>query len=197
MLRHIRVFTMFHKVTLITSLCILVSALSSCKQSLQNKILLFESNPVVFPDQMIQLSGDERIGLNVLNDTIQKFILYIDSNECQTCRISNMSPYLQLYNEANNGTLFQIIIILEPSLNLQDNTFIFRRIAQKQYPFFVFADINNLFSSLNPIIQQDYRLHSFLLNKRNYPVLVGDPTKGEKMYNLFHKVLQKPINNEN
>ena len=43
----------------------------------------------------------------------------------------------------------------------------------------------------NSFIPGDARFHAFLIDRSRHPVMVGDPTRSEKLWQLFEQTLQQ------
>ena len=63
-------------------------------------------------------------------------------------------------------------------------------------PYPVYVDKENLFQTSNPSIPDDSRYHTFLLDRNNRVVLVGNPLASNAMRSLFRKTLDNMLAND-
>ena len=89
---------------------------------------------------------------------------------------------------------FEVMFIFSPTKS--QSKLIYRSLATNKFPHVVWFDTNNKFRVHNGFIPKDTRFHTFLLNKQNEIVFVGDPLYNNELNNLFKKVLYNLMLNE-
>lgn len=162
-------------------LCISSCSNNSTKRMYERMI----SQTISLPETLIPVSDGFILSDN--NPNVEKFrlIVYIDSEECSSCRITDFSRYIAFFEEfvdSKDCVLLPIISISETDVGS-----VSYRIKHLHFPFCFFLDINNSFLELNPFIPTDRRFHSFLIDPSGHVVFIGDPTLNDNLQKLFHK----------
>jgi len=147
----------------------------------------FLSQEVSFPSTLICCSGGTD-GVNPLRDSIPKLIIYVDSTQCSSCRVSHLSEYIPLYDDALRSGRYTLAIILSPPVSEYGH--IAHLLELYKYPFPVYLDKDHSFRKENGFIPDDIRFHAFLTDRSRRPVLVGDPVRSDRLRNLFEQELQ-------
>ena len=119
--------------------------------------------------------------------------MYYSNIECSSCTINNLIEYHDIYKKIGGGTLFSPIIIF--GLNNQYYS-ITSNLQSHGIDFPVIIDKYNDFRSINPSIPDDSRYHTFLLDRNNRVVLVGNPLSSDAMWSLFRKTLDNMLAND-
>ena len=119
--------------------------------------------------------------------------MYYSDIECSSCTINNLIEYHDIYKKIGGGTLFSPIIIF--GLNNQYYS-ITSNLQSHGIDFPVIIDKYNDFRSINPSIPDDSRYHTFLLDRNNRVVLVGNPPSSDAMWSLFRKTLDNMLDND-
>ena len=119
------------------------------------------SHSISFQDSVIRIYDK-----NVTKETLSKrsiptFIVYIDSAECQSCRISKLMKYSDLYND-DKGKV-NVVVLFSPSKGNLDH--LQSVLSRYNYPFPVYIDPNNTFLKTNPFIPEDRRFRSFMIDR--------------------------------
>lgn len=193
-LHKIRCMRNFIKYIVLTG-CILLS-LSSCseRQKLRKTMSKFVQTEIQIPDDLECVYNREVTIIN--KDTLKpyKLIVYYDSLDCSSCRISHLMDLYPLYDMADTCG-FSLLTIFSPRMDQVDEVRLQLMLTNSPAP--IYLDINSSFRRQNSLIPSDLRLHKFLLGPNNNPVFVGDPLANEKLSELFRTVLIKPniINN--
>lgn len=68
-----------------------------------------------------------------------------------------------------------------------------KSLKEHAFPFPVFIDRTNEFIRRNDPILADTRFQSFLLDRNNRIVLIGNPLNGDAMWNLFESTLENML----
>lgn len=148
--------------------------------------------------QILEMQG-KTINLNLKNtdvyyngkDTLynhadaKRLVVYIDSLSCSTCFLNNMMTYYDINDSLVNKGGHLIVILHPKHAKIEE---IEEKVVADKYPFYCIIDGNNEFLSTNNIPDNNL-LHSFMLDKNDKIILVGDPTRNSKMKELFFKQL--------
>lgn len=117
-----------------------------------------------------------------------KLIVYYDSLECSSCRVSHISDIYPLYAMADTSN-FSVITIFSPrQTDLED---VELQLNLANHPVPIYLDINKTFCLSNLQIPQDPRFHVFLIDGKGVPVFVGNPLANVKLEQLFQSALRE------
>lgn len=121
-----------------------------------------------------------------------KLIVYLDSTECASCRISHLESYHQLFHLSEETGLFEVVVLLS-NTELYGMS-ILRYVSDQMLEHPIYCDVENKFLRLNPSIPKTaLSFHSFLVDHVGVPVCVGDPSMSETMYLIFLKSINKLV----
>lgn len=167
----------------------LVLCLGSCSSHrIRKELESFLSQEVCFPSSLTCVSNAFQ-GRDILLDSIPLLVIYVDSTQCSTCRVGHLAEYIPLQEKAVQSRKFLLTVILSPPANEYDH--IVHLLDVYDYPFPIFLDKNHSFRKENSFIPGDARFHAFLIDRSRHPVMVGDPTRSEKLRRLFEQALQQ------
>jgi len=115
---------------------------------------------------------------------ISKYLIHIDSSACSQCKISEFIIYQKLFELSRSSNKFVPIILLTPKANQVDGTI--EHLIQTDWDFPVYVDSGLAFGRLNPVIPNDNRLHSVLIDNNNNPILIGDPIANSQIMDMLN-----------
>lgn len=124
----------------------------------------------------------------LLLDNKMKFVMYIPSETCSTCHISKLYLADTLFNIIPSSSLVPVIII-QPAIEQRDS--IMLAIRNNWFEFPIFEDKTRPFMIENSNIPNDNLFYSFLLDKENQIIMIGDPTRNSKVMDLYIKILSE------
>lgn len=176
-------------------LCVVLILVASCNiNKVSSSLYNMQGNQVCFDGLTPSLFGkDLTDGRYKIPSKNARLVVYFDSTVCQSCRLNKLyewEPILNLEQKMN----FEVMFIFSPTKS--QSKLIYRSLATNKFPHVVWFDRNNEFKTNNGFIPKDTRFHTFLLNKQNEIVFVGDPLYNNKLNNLFEKVLDNLMLNE-
>lgn len=157
--------------------------LSSCQNGRMSRAAykLAEST-IQLPAELSLVTAEGEIIDSVALEPIPKLVIFIDSTECRMCRISKLQIYHPLY-ELSKQQNFQLMILVG---GFDYDTIPISRIISDYYlEIPVYIDKDDVFRKLNPVIPNDSRLHSFLIDKDNQVLFIGDPSSSKHLHSLF------------
>ena len=142
---------------------------------------------ISLPETLIPVS--DSIIPSDYNPNMENFrlIVYIDSAECSSCRITDFSRFISLFEDSVDSNDYVLLPIV--SISNTDVGSVSYRIKHLHFPFCFFLDINNCFLESNPFIPTDSRFHTFLIDPGGRIVFIGDPTLNDNLLKLFHRSL--------
>jgi len=144
------------------------------------------SCPVVFSDIITINQGVVTQGLGEMKP-LPKLVVFVDSTECSSCRIKDLYKYTNLYTSSGMYKTFSLVILFSPKKSTEAS--LRRYIENMSFTFPVSIDAGRSFLSDNPNIPRRKEFHTFLTDKNNIPVFVGDPLLNDDMSALFYKTI--------
>jgi len=123
-----------------------------------------------------------------------KLVVWYDSHDCTSCEANHMYSWGNIANYADSiAQWFNIIFLFTPKK--EDRHELNMALKREQFDYPVFIDSNGSFSKQNPILPKNRQLRSFLLDKNNRVVMVGNPLHNPKLWMLYKNTIQKMIDN--
>lgn len=163
----------------------------SSKKDIKNKVAQMLEKAVVIEDgRMTTWMPDSSVCIGKESRTMQTFVVYVDSTQCSPCFINRLDEWkemLKLENDKQNPVRF--LFIMEPRKN--ESKTIYDQLNEVGFCHSVLIDDKYIFRKSNPQIPEDALYHTFLLDKYNKVILVGNPLHSEKIKKLFYQRLQQ------
>ena len=179
------------RILLISILCLLAVVITDCKKAqLRTQLKGLMASTIVLPEKITCVYNGEVFPMPEELRSRPKLIVFVDSTECTTCRVSHIEMYHDLFLLAEESGLFDIMLILS-NIDLSGISII-RYLSDLGIEHPVYVDVDNMFLTLNSAIpNDDRRFHSFFLDKSGYPLCFGDPVSSEEIYQVFCKTINK------
>lgn len=157
----------------------------SCDNTIKRKILKMQNVHVCIPlNKMNKVCKSETKERQATDLT---YVCYVDSSlACRPCYIKHTimwKRYLQL-EKTNKIKFFFIFEVPETDLNK-----IKKEIQQSVIRNNSYVDTKTVFRLSNKFLPEESVFHSFLLDKKNHIIMVGDPTYNESISHLLEKIL--------
>lgn len=170
--------------------------LGSCKdksEEIQEKIFMMKSAPIHLPLDEMSCWINDSIQANRPWEQAQiRLVVYIDSFICTECTMNSLYLwYDYTMIEKKYKDLFQLCFIIKSNRKDEQSLVSAFRYTGLNHPIYI--DTTNTFMKANPNIPIEEPYHTFLLNKNDSVVLVGDPLKNTQIKNLYEKTLEKLI----
>ncbi len=138
---------------------------------------------IKIPETLIPVCNDKSF---CIQPRTPLFVLYIDSTECSSCRLNNLTMYESF---ANSIKPVDFYVIFSPTKKEQNHL---KHLASRlNTSFQILFDTLSVFQTINPSIPNDHRFHAFLLDKEGYPVFIGDPVYNKRLYPVFLNEFQQ------
>lgn len=184
-------FSILRRVAGAVFLGVLIVMTASCKKAvLRSQLKDLMASTIVLPDSIICVNNGAEYPIPDSLRTKAKLIIYLDSAQCASCRISHLESYHHLYHLSGELGSFEVLMLLS-NIDLYGVP-IARYVSDLELEHPVYVDVENKFLALNPSVPSDeIRLHSFLTDDAGSPIFVGDPSVSEKMLQLFMGALNK------
>ena len=170
------------------ALLLLLCTIASCnsEKEVYDNIMQMKSKPITLScDSMRLISYKNRV------DTLSKqfyWIVYSDSVDCSSCRLSNLvywNDFIYEIKKKTNHVGFRFIF--SPS---KSDIGAFMCTARNiNVSSQVYLDSANVFARQNQHIPNDVLYHTFLLDQNLNVILVGDPVRNKKIYDFFWTIL--------
>jgi len=170
---------------LVSIFIIIFSSLSCSDLGLRHTLKHLMTEIIVMPSHIEMVRKDSVLTCSL--DSHAKFIVYLDSTDCMSCRIEKLFRYENLYNASEKSPLFDLVILISPKIGSRDEVI---RNLQFSVDFPVYLDTENQFLELNRKIPSRDDFHAFLTNEDGKVILVGDPTRSDGMMALFAEALR-------
>lgn len=169
--------------------------MASCtdRQKVKSLMIDFMESEIVIPSDLESIHEGKVSKLALTSLKPNRFIIYYDSLDCSSCRISHLVENYPLYEMADSLG-FSLITIFSPRANEVEE--VRHQLMLTHSPIPIYIDSNGSFRRQNSSIPSDLRFHNFLISPGNRPVFVGNPLASGKLYELFQNALiQLNINN--
>ena len=169
----------------------LLMLLFSCERSsIKLKIQKFSSHPVI-------LNMDSMVNARTLIGQLPKrnasaeyvWVDYVDSLECTDCAIKRLLQWRTLIKQ-NYAYRLDFLFILSPNQHHLKSVLTKLR-KDTILNNYIYVDTCNVFTRNNSTIPEERYLHTFLLDRENKIVLVGNPNVNERVESLFQKIINE------
>lgn len=157
--------------------------LAACSENgVRREMKHFIQSEITFPETMERVNNGS-FGVDTLQIDRPVLIIYYDSTECSSCKITHLTDLEPVYELYDSLGTFDVITIFSPPDEEQIN--VLEKLMMLEYPHTVYIDFAGAFRDANDCIPADKRFHSFLLDSGRKPFYVGNPTGSEQLWNLF------------
>lgn len=173
---------------IVTSLCSACSQKNEQDKQLETDLRLFKEKAITFPDNMLAKVCDGQLPSDTtLLDRPSKMVIYVGKDGCTNCKLRSLLPIYMFILENKHRENFGVVIIL----NTADREATEKLLTDMRFRQTVFYDLDGSFERLNPHLPSGEDFHTFLLNKENKVVLIGNPTHNEKLNKLYLSEINK------
>ena len=175
---------MMRGICLLTLILLFVYGCDSRRVHIRQILEEFEQAQIAIPDDMTMIC-DGKLMPSQIKDSIASFVVYVSPEECSDCRIAHLGDYSMFFEWSNRSGSFQTLIVFSPYPEEIDS--VLETIIASGFSYPVYLDTNLSFSENS--IPYDILTHSFLLNKSGKPILIGDPTRNDRLLKLYESQL--------
>ena len=171
----------------------IILLLSCTEHHRKKQIEQLFSTEIILPDTSSLFNKAlDSINLNIP----AKMVIYFDAETCASCALSRIWEWDEVSHitQASNGK-YQTLFIFTPK---QKDLSTVKRVFQGMHMEnkLVYIDDRQDFITNNPTIPEDAMFHTFLLDRKNKIVLVGNPVHNEKLWELYKNTIDQLIKNE-
>lgn len=151
------------------------------------------STEIILPDTSL-LFNKSPDSLNW--DIPAKMVMYFDAEICASCAIAHIEEWNKIKHitETKKNKFRTLFIFAPKQKDIQTIKQVFQVIHLENK--LVYIDDRQNFITNNPTIPEDAMFHTFLLDRKNKIVLVGNPVHNEKLWELYKNTIDQLIKNE-
>ncbi len=151
------------------------------KRAFEKQIIAMQGMPINLNFEKAQgfIFGKDSV---YTSNTKRKYVMFVDSIHCSECFLNQLENYFPL-NDSIQLVNGEMIVILQPSKSNMGK--LCHRIEREEYPFWCILDSEREFNHKNSKIPKNHKLHSFGLDENNNIILIGDPTKNQRINDLY------------
>ncbi len=173
---------------------IIILNIYGCKDTHLDNIKKLTSKEIIIPDSLYMVQQEHKIlPQEHFMSSKYKFISYIDSSKCLSCKLSYMYLWnnFLLLDSLSNGEL-KFYFIINPKQEDKYNINNLYHLSNFNYPIFI--DTARYFVKENPNIPNSSIYHSFLIDSYGKILFIGNPTYTKQLSELFFKTISKLLN---
>ena len=173
-------------------LFIFSTCLTSCKKngrrdSIAKIVKEWTGREIHFPEELAcTFMGKDTTCIDLHNDNY-KILLYVDSIGCTSCR-QNLFDWRKIMNESDSAFIRKpdFIFIFQPKKDGEEELYSILKSNGFRHP--VFIDKEDQFNRINKFPSNPEH-QSFLLDRHNKVVMVGNPSLMKGIWLLYKKVI--------
>ena len=172
-----------------TLLALLLLGCTNNTKEITANLQKLQSAPItVNTDKMAAYFDGDTITNPTFQSDAMKMVFYVDSTLCNSCNMKLLhewQPTISQTKECNDNVDF--FFIFSPSKKDIRTTKMTIKNSILENP--IYLDTLGLFRKSNPHIPSNPNLHTFLLDKDNKVILVGNPLTNPKINEMFFKLI--------
>lgn len=173
----------------------IICSLFSCnmeKANLRRDLLSLQSKAIELPiNRMHAITYDSNFVVSNFTSSNLKVVVYHDSTACATCAVDKIfiwERYIQATSKFQGKIKFYFIFFTKCKEDMKE----LRRIVfADKFNYPIFLDTIGIFERENPHLPLRASMHTFILDKDNKVILVGDPLNNHKLDSLYRFVFDK------
>lgn len=163
---------------------VLLAFLCSCNNNdrLIKEVQALSGRKITFPTGYESLSYHESLSVDSLLTKDIKMVSYIDDFPCTSCGVKMLHAWIEEVKEIDPEVAYVIVV------QTQEKNVLFENIDSMRLPCPLMYYDTSVFDEVNEL-DVLARNKTFLLNKENRIVLVGEPFGNEKLTQLYRKTI--------
>jgi len=170
--------------------------LCSCTNNrLVKDVERFKGQEIIIPADLDAVWNGRDTILTGFTEAPIKLVVWYDSLGCTSCEANKMHVWDNIANYADSlSQWFNIVYLFSPK---REDLYHVRAVLKREkFDYQVFIDKDATFVKQNSKLPKNRQLHSFLLDKNNKVVLVGNPLHNPTLWMLYKTTIQKMIDND-
>lgn len=174
---------LIYSISFVLSLSVLVFALLSlASNKMVFKLMYVKLHKVSLPEFVISVKdGSEFFSKIELSD--YNLIIHYDSLACNECHVNYISRLDTLFKMADDREDFNIIVLFSPKEEKAMELVSY--LKEKSIGYKLYVDIYNKFDIRNDFLPNEECFHHLLIDRNNFPIMVGNPVSNVSLWNLF------------
>lgn len=175
----------------IVSKCLIVFAIfffscSNKKQDIERAVNEWIGREIVLPVNVKMKLGMKDTSCQDLFNKDFKIVIYVDSSGCTSCKFKIFELRNLIRTTINNHKNVSFLIYF----NLKNYFELQHRLVSNDFNYPVIFDYDDRLNSVNKL-SKNSNFHTFLLDKNNEIILIGDPIGRPKLWNLYLQQISK------
>ena len=164
------------------------------KKKVKDEIMQLQSYPIrlSFDKMQCMWNGEDTTVSKKVYEPPLKLVVYSDTSACSSCKLKTMHLWDEFIKElqpySKNASL---LFIFSPAKKDLDRFYLSMKTMAPLLPMYV--DTIGIFAHDNPHVPQNAIYHTFLLDENNHVILVGDPSRNERIEELFWKIVKERL----
>lgn len=166
--------------------------LSSCENSGKKNVIAllqeWEGKKIIFPSNPVfTIRGEDTVDYQI--QETWKILTYIDSTGCTGCKL-NISEWQKIMDTVDSFSLrpVQFLFFLSPKNGME----IYQKLRVAHFDYPICVDIEDSLNNLNNFPQIE-AFQTFLLDRDNKIIAIGNPVNNNKIKELYLKIIQGGI----
>ena len=180
-------------------IAILILFLNGCANSQHDKTVI--GNLELMKSKTVELSLDKMVCKFGAKDTIidmdsaiVKMVVYVDSTECSPCVLDKMYLWNDIIDETSKyGEKMKYIFVFEPKQGDIELDNLFLAAEYSGLNNCIYIDTAMTFKKQNDFLPESKLYHSFLLDKNNRILFVGNPIDNKKIEEIFEGTIKSQL----
>lgn len=189
--KYLSLSSLFEMKYSVFAICIIAVLISGChdeKKDVEEEIIRMQSHPIVLPLQKMACRYKDRD--TIATDNINKqlrMVVYVDSSRCSPCTLDKMFVWNDFIKETDSvfGGRLECVFIVAPKPEQMEDAFLSIESSGLKKP--VYVDTTYAFRKANKDFPNDSRFHTFLLDRNDSILLVGNPLEMQIVKELLYK----------
>lgn len=174
-------------------LLVTISFFSCTKNTITKELQELKKYSISIPSDIMVINNGQLISSFIHDTLYAKLIIYYDSTECSSCHIAHLNDWNEIIQISHQYNKFRPIFIFSPSKSKISD--VLNAIEKFPFNYPMLLDFENKFYKKNTFIPNNLNYHTFLLNKNNQIILVGNPLYNSQLWNLYQKTIHILIDN--
>jgi len=163
---------------------IIVVLLTGCGNAgIRSTLAKMYKSHLSLPSDMITVCDGHVSAFSGTDSTRPLMLVYYDSAECGSCRISQLGLLDTLFSLSESSGAFDLLVLFSPALD--ETVSVVSQLVERRYVSPVSVDVSGSFPALNSFIPDDSNFHYILTDTERHPIFVGDPLRSVGLWEMF------------